>query len=110
MSAKAFTARISFSQDSIELSSFWNRRSKPLAAIVGRREYVVEGDGESGSTRYLRLEFNDGSPPMDFGKHLYRFDEFFSQWFNELPDLDARDKANEESDKAKHKDSNFGLV
>lgn len=102
MSAKAFTSKVTFSQDSVERASFWDRRSVPLTSIRGRREYVVQGD-EGGDTRYLRLELNDGSRPLDFGKQLYRFDDAFWNWFYALPDLDARDKEH-------HKDSNFGLV
>ncbi|HEY2857490.1 MAG TPA: hypothetical protein VGJ21_03690 [Terracidiphilus sp.] len=100
MSMKAFSAKITFSQGAITHSSFWNSRTVPLSAIAGRREYVVRGDGEGGDTRYLRLVFHDGSPYMDFGKNLYRFDAAFWNWFNQIPDLDART----------HKDSNFGLV
>jgi hypothetical protein len=103
MSAKAFTSRIIFSDDSITRRSFWGSRTVRLTSVAGRREYVVKGDAESGSTRYLRLEVNDGSPPLDFGKSLYRFDDAFWQWFNQLPDLDARDHE-------AHKDSNFGLI
>jgi hypothetical protein len=103
MSAKAFTSKIIFSEDSIARTSFWGCRRVRLESIAGRREYVVKGDGEGGSTRYLRLELGDGSAPLDFGKSLYRFDNAFWVWFNQLPDLDARDKQ-------KHKDSNFGLA
>jgi hypothetical protein len=103
MSAKAFTSKIVFSSDSVTRRSFWDSRTVPLTTIAGRREYVVEGDAESGSTRYLRLELSDGSSPLDFGKGLYRFDHAFWQWFYGLPDLDARDKE-------KRTGSNFGLV
>lgn len=116
MAIKAFSSRISFTSDSVESSWAMGRESMPLSAICGRREYVVRG--KSGATRYLRLESNDGSDPLDFGKYLYRFDDAFWQWFNQIPDLDARDKEEkEERDKEKedrdpknHKDSNFGLV
>jgi hypothetical protein len=103
MSAKAFTSRIIFSDGTIARTSFWDRRRVPLESIAGRREYVVESSGQGGSTRYLRLELNDGSSPLDCGKNLYRFDDAFWRWFNQLPDLDARDKQT-------HLGSNFGLV
>lgn len=103
LSAKAFTSKIIFSDDSITRRSFWDSRTVRLSLVAGRREYVVNGGEEGGSTRYLRLEFNDGSPPLDFGKRLYRFDDVFWLWFNELPDLDARDAQ-------ARKGSNFGLV
>jgi hypothetical protein len=103
MSAKAFTSKIAFSGDSLTRHSFWDGRTVQITSIAGRREYVVQGGEEGGSTRYLRLEFSDGSPPLDFGKSLYRFDNAFWQWFYGIPDLDARDKE-------KRPVSNFGLV
>jgi hypothetical protein len=101
MSAKAFSSRLIFSPTAVERRSILGNRSGSLSAIVGRREYVLRD--EHGSTRYLRLEFGDGSSTLDFGKGLYVFDDAFWRWFNDLPDLDARDKE-------VHKDSNFGLV
>ena len=107
MTIKAFSARITFTADAIERSWAMGRQRMALDAICGRREYVVRS-AKSGTTHYLRLESNDGSGPLDFGKKLYRFDDAFWQWFNELPDLDARD--NDDGDPAEHQSSNFGLV
>jgi hypothetical protein len=103
LSAKAFTSRIRFSEGVIERKSFWDCRRVLVTSIAGRRQYVAGGGEEGGSTRYLRLEMNDGSPPLDTGRSMYCFDDAFWTWFNQLPDLDARDKE-------VHKDSNFGLV
>ncbi len=103
MTLKAFSARIVFSEGTVEKSWTMRRQSLALDAIRGRREYVVRGGRYGGSTRYLRLEANDDRPPLDFGKNLYRFDDAFWEWFKQLPDLDARDRE-------VHKDSNFGLI
>lgn len=104
MTAKAFSSRISFTENSVDLISVLGRKSMPLDQIRGRREYVARGGNPGASTRYLRLETKDGQPPLDFGKKLYRFDDQFWKWFNQLPDLDALDR--ESAQKA----SNFGLV
>lgn len=103
ISLKAFSARIAFSNGAIEKSWTMRRQYLPLDAIRGRREHVVRGGQYGSSTRYLRLEANDDRPPLDFGKNLYRFDDAFWAWFNQVPDLDARDREI-------HKDSNFGLI
>ena len=95
----AFTARIRFRAASIERETLWGRKSMDFSAIRGRREFTVE-DAEAGSTRYVRLESNDGSPAFVFVKKRYRFDDAFWAWYRQLPNLDAEG----------HKDSNFGLV
>jgi hypothetical protein len=104
---RAFSSRIAFTADSVDKSWVMGRRRMALDTICGRREYVVRG--KNGSTRYLQIVANDGSAPLDFGKQLYGFDDAFWHWFNQLPDLDARDKE-EPRDSTQHKDSNFGLV
>jgi len=96
---------VTFSADTIELKTIFARKSLPLSAIRGRREYVVRGgDADAGgSTRYLKLVPNDDRlPTLDFMKN-YTFDDVFYRWFYELPDLDVEDKK-------VHKDANFGLV
>jgi hypothetical protein len=98
-----FVSKLVFSEDRVYKVSYLGRKSLPFASIRGRREFVVRGNSESGSTRYLRLEPNDSHPALEFGKNLYAFDAAFMEWFNTLPDLDAMDKV-------QHKDSNFGLV
>jgi hypothetical protein len=55
------------------------------------------------SVWHLVLEPNDDRCVKLNIEELYRFDDFFYKWFNELPDLD-------ELDKARPKTSNFGLV
>jgi hypothetical protein len=98
LSVNAFTSKIRFSETAIERETLWGRRSMQYVSIKGRREYLA-GGGEDGLTRYLRLESNNGSRPLDFGKGFYKFDDAFWAWFNRLPDLDAKVKG-----------SNFGLV
>lgn len=93
LTVHAFTATIRFTQDTIELRSIVARTVLPLNAICGRREYVVRGNAESGSTRYLRLEPNDDRlAAIDFSKNGYNLDDAFYDWFNSLTDLDAADK------------------
>jgi hypothetical protein len=99
LSLHAFTARIRFDATMVERETLWGRKSMPFSSIRGRREFI-EQDTESGSTRYIRLESNDGSPALVFGKKLYGFDDAFWSWYRQLPNLDAED----------HKHSNFGLV
>lgn len=103
LTAHAFASRVEFSGTSLQRVTLLSHLSIPLSSIRGRREYVLRGGEEGGDTRYLRLERNDGAPPVEFGKYLYRFDDDFWDWFNALPDLD-------EIDRVKHKDSNFGLI
>jgi hypothetical protein len=93
----AFVRRVSFSDTGIECSSIFEQVYFPYETIRGRREYVKELS--RGRPRYLRLEANDGSKPLDIEKGAYDFDDAFWSWFNALPDLDAKEKA-----------SNFGLI
>ncbi len=89
----------------IEKCNLLGKKTLPISAIRGRREYVVSGDGEGGRTRYLRLVSNDDRyPTIDFMKNGYNWDDAFRSWFDSLDDLDARDK------EQAHKASNFGPV
>lgn len=101
--AHAFVSRVVFTNDALQRVTLIGRRTVPLNLIRGRREYVVNGDDPPGSTRYVRLELNNGDKSIDLGKKLYNFDHQFWAWYNSLPDLDA-------ADKVPHKDSGFGLV
>jgi hypothetical protein len=99
----AYKSAVILLEDAIELRTIFVRKRLLFVAIRGRREYVVNGGGDEGSTRYLRLEPNDDRlPALDFARN-FNFDGAFYAWFNKLPDLDAMDKI-------KHKDANFGLV
>lgn len=103
MTAHSFVSRVAFENNLLRRVTLVRQRTVSLHSIRGRREYVVTGGSEPGSTRYVRLELNNGEPPVDLGKKLYNFDEAFWAWFRSLPDLDA-------ADKIQQKDSNFGLV
>jgi len=97
----AFTARISFTQTTVEHRTILSRKELPLNQIKGRRERMVTGKG--GSTKYLSLVPDDDRlRTLEFSVN-YALDEAFYRWFQSLPDLDANDKE-------MHKDSNFGLV
>ena len=91
VTAKAFSSTIRFSESAIERRSIFGRKMALLKAIKGRREYVVRG--QRSGTRYLRLVASDGFALLEFGKSLYAFDDAFWHWFKQLPDLDAEDKA-----------------
>lgn len=99
ISLAAFTSEIKIHATTIERQTLWSSKSMAFASIKGRREFTVE-DTEGGSTRYVRLESNDGSPSLIFGKKRYGFDDAFWAWYRQLPNLDSEG----------HKDSNFGLV
>lgn len=103
MTAHAFVSRLTFTSDALKRITLIRERAVTLESIRGRREYVVSGGDPPGATRYVRLELNNGDPPVDLGKTLYKFDEAFWAWFESLPDLDA-------AEKVLHKDSGFGLV
>jgi hypothetical protein len=100
MTAKSFSSTVKFTESTVERRSVFGFQNVSLAAIRGRREYVVRGN-RGVATRYLRLVATDNSF-VDFGKSLYTFDDAFWVWFRQLPDLDAED-----ANRAK---SNFGLV
>ncbi len=100
MAAYAFVSRVVFADDALQRVTLIGRRTVPLNLIRGRREYVANGGDPPSSTRYVRLELNNGDKPIDLGKKLYNFDDQFWNWYNSLPDLD-------EADKVRHKDSGF---
>jgi hypothetical protein len=99
----SFRNMVRLSEDSIELRSFSGRRVLPFNKIRGRRRYLSRGDLDSVDVWHLVLEPNDDRCIKIDLEELYQFDEVFYAWFNALPDLD-------EIDKAKLRDSNFGLI
>ena len=90
MTAKSFSSTLSFTESFVERRSLLGFESVSLAAVRGRREYVVRGTTTGGATRYLRLVATDNEC-LDFGKSLYAFDEAFWDWFYQLPDLDVEE-------------------
>lgn len=90
--AHMFLARVRLYRDAIETSGLLGQSRLRFEEILGRREYEAKGDGEGGSTRYLKIEpIGDHLPLLDFMKD-YDFDRSFYDWFEALPDLDAKDK------------------
>jgi hypothetical protein len=102
-SIRAFRNSVCLSDSSIELKSIVGNSVLLLDKIKGRRRYLDPGVADSPSIWHLVIEPNDDRFPKIDLQETYKFDDFFYQWFNALPDLD-------ESDKAKPKPSNFGLV
>ena len=90
MTFKSFSATLSFTESFVERRSLFGFACVSLAAVRGRREYVVRGTTTGGATRYLRLVATDNEC-LDFAKSFYAFDEAFWEWFQQLPDLDAED-------------------
>lgn len=76
----------------------------PAGSVLISRDRAGSGGEDFPSVWYLKLEPNDDRfPVLDFEESYYRLDDYFCEWFNALPDLDALDKV-------RPKDSNFGLV
>lgn len=89
---QAFSNWVRLSDQAIEFHSLKGDAVLPFDKIKGRRRYVDHGDLESPTLCHLVLEPNDDRFPRLDLEELYRFDDFFYRWFNELPDLDELDK------------------
>jgi len=100
--AATWYSRVTLSAFAISTTGWLGKKSLPLDAVRGRREYVVR-DYETGDTKYFRIEPNDSRLPALKFQQSYTFDDAFYGWFYSLPDLD-------EPDKKLAKDSNFGLI
>ncbi len=103
MTVRSYHNQVALCEESIALRSLRGNTVLPLDKVKGRRRYLSRGDGESPDVWHLVLEPNDDRYPKLDVEELYRFDDAFYQWFNQLPDLD-------ESDKHQPNPSNFGLV
>ena len=100
---RGFRNSVHLSETSIELRCTSGHKELPFDKIKGRRRYLDHGDENSPSVWHLVFEPNDDRFVKIDIEELYRFDDFFCNWLNELPDLDALDKT-------RPKTSNFGLV
>jgi hypothetical protein len=100
---RAFFNSITLTSDTVEVKSLAGKRVLPFDKIRGRRRYMDKGDADGPSIWHLVLESNDDRFPRIDIQETYKFDDFFYQWFNALPDLDVLDKS-------KPKPSNFGLI
>lgn len=87
--AYAWTSHISFSDSAIEQSSFLDQKALFFNAIGGRREYT-RWVGRC-LVRFIRIDSVSGRDRIEIRKSLYDFDDEFWNWFEELPDLNARD-------------------
>jgi hypothetical protein len=91
MVVQGFTSHVRFTHDSIEHRTLFRRKSLPLSAIRGRREYTTR-DSDGVPTHYLRLVPNsDRLPTLEFTKS-YALDDAFFRWFYSLPELNERDE------------------
>ena len=86
-----FTSTVKFTQDSVEHRTLFRRRSLPLAAIRGRREYMTR-DSDGVPTHYLRLIPSDNRLPVLEFTRTYALDQDFYRWFHDLPELTERDE------------------
>jgi len=103
MTIRSFHNQVALSESGIELRNFRGDTILPLDKIKGRRRYFSPGDDMAPGIWHLVLESNDDRFSKLDIEELYRFDDVFYRWFNQLPDLD-------ESDRQHPKTSNFGLV
>jgi len=98
---RAWCSRVRLSEIAIEVDGLTGKSMLPLDKIEGRRRYLDGGSADAPGDWHLVLEpIDDRFPRLDI-EEIYRFDAFFYQWFNGLPDLDERDKL-------RPKSSNFG--
>lgn len=91
MAINFFTSVVRFTHDSIEHRTLFRRRSLPLAAIGGRREYMTR-DSDGVPTYYLRLIPNDHRLPVIEFTRTFALDKAFFRWFYSLPELNERDE------------------
>jgi hypothetical protein len=92
LTMRAFRSAVLLSRKAIEIHSFGGRSVLPFHKIRGTRKYLLSGSEDSPCVWNIVLEPNDVRFPELNIREIYRFDESFYQWLNELPDLDAIDK------------------
>lgn len=82
---------VRLSESAIAVGAFPGNKLLPFDKIRGRRRYLMSV-GDSGGVWHLVLEpISDRYPRLDI-EDIYRFDDHFYRWFNNLPDLDEADK------------------
>jgi hypothetical protein len=92
LTMRAFRGTVLLSRKAIEVHSFGGRSVLPFHKIRGARKYLLSGSEDSPCIWNIVLEPNDVRFPELNIREIYRFDDSFYQWLNELPDLDAIDK------------------
>lgn len=92
LTMRAFRSTVLLSRKAIEVHSFGGRSVLPFHKIRGARKYLLSGSEDTPCIWNIVLEPNDVRFPELNIREIYRFDDSFYQWLNELPDLDAIDK------------------
>lgn len=87
-----FGAVIVLSKDTIEKRTPLKTDSLRFAEIRGRRE-TVHRNFDGSYIRYLQVVPRDPLLPMIRFQKFYVFDAAFFAWYDDLPDLDAMDRA-----------------
>jgi len=87
-----FGAVIVLSEDTIEKRTPLKTDSLRFAEIRGRRE-TVHRNFDGSYIRYLRVIPRDVLMPEIKFQKFYVFDAAFYAWYDDLPDLDAMDRA-----------------
>jgi hypothetical protein len=87
-----FGAVIVLSEDTIEKRTPLKTDSLRFAEIRGRRE-TVHRNFDGSYIRYLQVVPCDPLLPMIRFQKFYVFDAAFYAWYDDLPDLDAMDRA-----------------
>ena len=91
LTVRAFRSNVLLSRKAIEVHSLAGRSVLPFHKIRGARRYLLSGSDDSHSIWNIVLEPNDVRFPELNIREIYRFDDSFYQWLDELPDLDAID-------------------
>jgi hypothetical protein len=86
----AFTSSLRFTTDAVEKRSILTVVSIPLDHIRGRRQIAAGGDGEN--VRFFVIVPSHRSLPTIKCAEYHEFDDAFYDWFQSLPDLDAKAK------------------
>jgi hypothetical protein len=92
LTMRAFRSSVLLSRKAIEVQSFGGRSVLPFHKIRGTRKYLLSGHPDSYCVWNIVVEPNDVRFPELNIREIYRFDDSFYQWLDELPDLDAIDK------------------
>jgi hypothetical protein len=92
LTRRAFRSTVLLSRKAIEVHGPGGSAVLPFHKIRGARKYLLSGHEDSYCVWNIVLEPNDVRFPELNIREIYRFDDSFYQWLNELPDLDAIDR------------------
>ena len=82
---RALQNRVCLTDTAIEVQGLFESESLPLEKISGRRRYTTLGKLPE---RHMVLVSNENRFEKLDIEEVYRFDQFFYDWFNAFPDLD----------------------